>query len=343
MKTYLILLLSITQTFYSFAQKNSGDQPYLTKSLSANSFSKLEVTTSGGNISVMGGSSADARVEVYVKDNAGKDLSKDEISNRLNDYDFSVDVNNNTLTAVAKNKNKKWDWKNGLSVSFKIYSPNAVSSNLLTSGGNISLHNLEGNQKFRTSGGNLSIENIAGDIDGATSGGNIVISKSHENMMLKTSGGNVEATDCNGTLDISTSGGNVQLDNLNGNIKAHTSGGNIKGNTISGSLLAKTSGGNIKFSDLSCSLETATSGGSMNIEMVKLGEYVRLQNSGGSIDLQLPKNEGMDLHVAGSKIKTGTVNNFNGNTEDGKMDGKLNGGGIPVLVKTSGRVTLNMQ
>ncbi len=343
MKKYLFLLLIAAQSLFVFAQKNNNDvQPYLTKSLSSADIKKIEAQTSGGNISVAGVSS-DARIEVYVKDNQGKELSKDEMAERLKNYNVTVDAGGNKLTAIAESKERNMNWKKALSISFKIYVPTAVSSNLQTSGGNIGLNNLDGDQKFTTSGGNLTLDGLTGGINGKTSGGNISISHSHDNINLETSGGNIEAVNCNGKISMTTSGGNVRLTNLKGNIKTGTSGGNINGSDIEGALSAHTSGGSVNLDKLSCTLETATSGGSMDVQIVKLGDYVRVSNSGGTINLQLPKDKGMDLHLEGDKVKTSSLTNFSGSVEDDKVDGKMNGGGTSVVVKTSGRVNLSIQ
>lgn len=342
MKKYLFLLFIAVQSLTLFAQKN-GEQPYLTKTLSDASIKKIEAQTSGGNISVAGVNNGEARIEVYIRTNNGNTASKEDLDERMKNYDLTIEANNNKLTAIARSKDRNMNWKKSLSISFKIYAPKPVSSDLETSGGNITLNELDGDQKFRTSGGNLTLDNISGDIDGRTSGGNIVMSHSHENIKLETSGGNIEASDCNGKISMTTSGGNVRLNNLKGNIRTSTSGGNINGDAIEGALSAHTSGGNVNLDAVSGSLEASTSGGGMNVEIVKLGDYVRLSNSGGSIDLQLPKDKGMDLHVEGDKIKVGKLYNFSGNTEDDKIDGKLNGGGTEVIVKTSGRVNLTIQ
>ena len=341
MKKYLILLLLVAQSTFVFAQKND-EQPYMTKALSDAAITKIEAQTSGGNISVAGGDNSNARIEVYVRDNQGKDLSKDNITERLKNYTLTVETSGNKLTAIAESKERNMNWKKGLSISFKIYSPKTVSTDLTTSGGNIKLNDLDGDQKFRTSGGNLSLDDLSGNVDGATSGGNISVTNSHDEISLSTSGGNMDASDCNGKISLSTSGGNIHLNNLKGNVKSNTSGGNINGSGIEGTLSAHTSGGNVNLDKLSCTLETATSGGSMNVEVVKLGDYVRVSNSGGSIDLQLPKDKGLDLHLKGDKVKTTSLSNFSGSVEDDKIDGKMNGGGVSVVVKTSGRVNFSL-
>ena len=92
---------------------------------------------------------------------------------------------------------------------------------------------------------------------------------------------------------------------------------------------------------MACSLEASNSGGGIDIEMKELGKYVKISNSGGSIDLQLPKNKGVDLDLSGGKIKTDQLGNFDGKIEDDSLQGKLNGGGVPVRVRSSsGRINL---
>ena len=341
MKKYLFLLFATAQVTVLFAQK-SDETPYITKSFSEASIKKIEAQTSGGNISVESVSS-NPHIEVYVRDNQGKVLSKDELAERLKNYDLTVDASSGKLTAKAESKERNMNWKKSLSISFKIYSLKAVSTDLSTSGGNITLNDLDGDQKFATSGGNLVLDKLSGDIDGSTSGGNISISHSNDNIELSTSGGNVDASDCSGKLNIATSGGNLHLNNLKGNIKAGTSGGNIHGDNIEGSLSTHTSGGNINLDHIAATLETGTSGGSISINIIKLGDYVRVSNSGGNIDLQLPKGQGLDLHLEGDKVKTTSLTNFSGSVEDDKVDGKMNGGGTSVVVKTSGRVNVSLQ
>ncbi len=63
-----------------------------------------------------------------------------------------------------------------------------------------------------------------------------------------------------------------------------------------------------------------------------------LQISAGSIDLELPKNQGLDLDLSASRIKTVALSNFRGKIEDDEIKGKLNNGGIPITIRTSGTI-----
>ena len=344
----LLFLLSLTLFVCVLrAQIKSDKDPYMTKTLSGESIKNVEVETSGGNIAVTGGNTSDARIEVYVQQNnyKGKDLSKEEIQKRLNDdYNLEISVANNKLTAVAKPKDRHMDWKNALNISFKVFTSQNISTELSTSGGSIDLKNISGTQDFSTSGGGLRVDNLSGKIKGRTSGGSIDIINSKDEIDMATSGGSIIADHCTGDLKLSTSGGSLKLTDLNGMIDANTSGGNVHGNNISGELNAHTSGGNIELSDLSCSLETSTSGGNIDVAIKEFGKYVKISNSGGNIDLQIPKNKGLNLKLSGDKIKTESLTNFNGTTDEDEINGTLNGGGIPVTVKAgSGKITLSFK
>ena len=342
MKQFLILLLVVTFSIASLAQ-NKDEVPFMTRSFANESIKNVESETSGGSITVMGVPAGQAKVEVYVWPNNGKknNISKEEIQKRLDeDYKLTISAANNKLTTIAEPKTKIRDWKKALSISFKIYVPVNVSTELRTSGGSIHLSDLAGNQNFTTSGGSLHVDKLTGKIKGRTSGGSIHASNCKDDVDLSTSGGSIEADNCTGKIRLVTSGGSLDLKNLDGVIDATTSGGGIDGDHIKGELEAHTSGGSIDLEKLSCSLATSTSGGSIDVEIIELGKYARISNSGGNIDVELP-NKGLDLKVKGSKIKTDNLKNFSGSVEDEKLDGKLNGGGVPVTITSnSGRVSL---
>ena len=347
MKKYLFLLL--LNGFGLFVNAQSDRQlPYMTRSLAGESVKQVMIATTGGNISILSeGNLSETKIEVFVQANNGRNisLSNEEIKNRIADeYDFDISVKNNKLIATATPKQKKMDWKNSLSISFRAYVPANVSSDLTTSGGNINLTGISGDEKFTTSGGNLVLENMSGSIRGRTSGGNIKLNKLKDEIDLSTSGGNIYAEDCSGNMTLSTSGGSLNLNALSGHIHATTSGGNVHGSNIGGDLFANTSGGNIDFKDLSCSLETSTSGGNINISVKQYGKFIKISNSGGNIDLLIPKNTGLDLALNASKIKTSGIENFSGKKEDDEIKGTVNGGGVPVSVSSgSGTIYLSLK
>ncbi|MDE3182365.1 MAG: hypothetical protein KGM16_03000 [Bacteroidota bacterium] len=335
MKKYLMLLLIAASSVAVKSQTKQEKQPYLTKLFSSQKINSVVSQTSGGNISVNAVNPSESRVEVFVSENRrrGNGFSNDEIRSKIeNDYDFTVAVNNGTLTATAKSKHRITNWTNALSFSFMIYVPANVSTNLKTSGGNITLSGLSGNQDFATSGGNLELNELSGKIKGRTSGGNIYLKNCKDELNLATSGGNIMGKNSSGQIHLSTSGGSIQLKDLDGNIDASTSGGNVEAESIKGELAARTSGGNVSLQKLNCSVKTSTSGGNIDVSIETPGKYVSINNSGGQVRLSIPKNTGMDLKLSAMKISTQNLQNFNGSNSKDEIKGTVNGGGIPVTV-----------
>ena len=347
MKKYAVLFMLMALGVMVSAQTSRDGLLYLNKSLSADAIQQVEANTSGGGIQVSGVAATEARIEVYVSGNNGRfsNLTKEEIKKRLDaDYDFSVTVANHKLTANARTKRGFNDWRKSLNISFAIYVPSQVSTELSTSGGGVSLQNLSGTQNFRTSGGGLDVKQVSGHITGRTSGGGIYVADSKDNIDLETSGGGIEAVHCSGKIKLNTSGGGLHLKDLDGSITATTSGGGVDGDQIKGELFTHTSGGNVSLTDISSSLEASTSGGNIHVEMVSPAKFVKLRNSGGRIDLQIPKNVGFDLRINADKIRTDALSNFNGSTEDNEIRGSINGGGIPIVADAGGgRVNLSFR
>lgn len=345
MKKFINLFLALLLSVAVNAQFDADRDPFLTKSLSSESLQEVYARTSGGGISVSGVPANEARIEVYVEPNNNRnDLSKEEIKQRLQeDYDLDVSVSGGKLTAIAKPKHDNINWKRNLSISFKVYVAKNISTDLNTSGGGITLTNLSGTHDFSTSGGGLRIDKLSGKIKGRTSGGGITVSDTRDDINLSTSGGGIDADNCSGNIILSTSGGSIDLNGLQGTIRARTSGGPIRGDEIKGELEANTSGGSVSLRDLAGSVDASTSGGNMDIEIEELGKYVTASNTGGNIHLKIPGNKGVNLKLRGEHIKMDALNNFSGEQDEHNVTGKINGGGIPVDVRTSGSITLSFR
>jgi DUF4097 and DUF4098 domain-containing protein YvlB len=322
---HILLVFFVAAAGFIHAQKNN-EKPYLTRSLSKESIKNVEVETSGGSITLTGVQESEARIEVYINGNNNKELSDDEIKTRLEEnYLLEIRIDKNKVMARAKPKKGNMDWKKSLGISFRFFVPQNTSSELKTSGGSIHLKGISGTQDFATSGGSLEVESVSGKVKG------------------KTSGGSIQADNCSGDIELLTSGGSLDLNALEGNVRASTSGGNISGKNIKGEFTAHTSGGNLKLGDLSCSLEASTSGGHISIAIKDYGKYVRIDNSGGNIDLHLPKGRGVDLDLEARKVKTNAMANFKGSMEKERVKGTLDGGGVPVKIRAhSGEVDLTL-
>ncbi len=336
MKTLLLSCFLGLQAIACFAQDDENKTPYLTKSLASDVISSVVVNTSAGGITVSGASGQQPRIEVYIRGNNNHELSKEEIKKRLDeDYNLDISVTGHELHATAKNKHNFSNGRNQISISFKIYVPEQVTTDLKTSGGGITLDHLKGNENFSTSGGGLQIDHLVGIIHGRTSGGGINVTNSNEDIDLETSGGGITAANCSGKIRLNTSGGGIHLDNLKGDITAHTSGGGIEGNSIEGELVASTSGGGISLKKINGSLDATTSAGSLYAQMEHVGKYLRLNSSAGDVDIELPAKQGFDLNLRGDRVNQHQFNGFHGEWNDNHVKGTVNGGGVPVDASAS--------
>lgn len=297
----LIMTLLLIRTSLAVASPQSGDQddPYRVEQFDINTPGELDVQTSGGHISVESTNNNTVRVEMFVRKD-GENLSPQEYD--LDKWDIDISQDGNAVKAIAKYTGNKTWWGGGSdhpSISFVVYTPKEVSSDLKTSGGHIDIDGLEGAQNITTSGGHLNLANLTG------------------------------------TIKAKTSGGHIELSNIEGELNAKTSGGHINAETITGTLDVKTSGGHINLGDVSGSVQASTSGGSITADLKTVDQFVDLKTSGGNVDISIPNNIGVDLQLKGTFVH-GNLKNFSGQMEDNEIIGALNGGGPKISARTSG-------
>ncbi|MCH2449288.1 MAG: DUF4097 domain-containing protein [Gracilimonas sp.] len=275
----------------------SSEDAYQTERFNVSGSVSLEVQTSGGSIQVEGSNDDEVLVEMYVR-RRGKFVEAGEAD--LDDYEISITQNGNTVSAIADRKsNRGWNWNDGYSISFVVYTPKETRTRLKTSGGSLTARNLAGSQELRTSGGSITTEGIQGQ------------------MVLRTSGGSISITDVQGDAEAKTSGGTIRADMVVGNLDANTSGGSIRLTGIEGNVEAK------------------TSGGSISAEILAPRDIIDLRTSGGSITVTVPDSQGYDLDLDANRVYAELIN-FNGRAERDEIRGTFNGGGTMLKAKTSG-------
>jgi len=278
-------------------------------------------------------SSFDGNIEIFPSDGnviqvyyiVRKDIRLMKIDRKELEEEVIVDVDHdsNHLEIRVEPRDKWTSWRDQPNVHFKVYVPGRTSCELHTSDGNVSLRGLSGRQQIRTSDGNISISEISGDISGHTSDGNI------------------NAQRIKGSVEVKTSDGDVAVDNIDGTVRSSTSDGNIKITKVKGDITARTSDGDIAFEVVSGSLDAVTSDGNVRGEFADLRNQVTIRTSDGNIDLAVPKGLGLNLNIKGESLNV-PLTNFSGHSEDERIEGAVNGGGVAVsLVTSDGRVSLS--
>lgn len=292
-----LLLISCVSSYASNGNGKQDGQPYMTKDFNVSTPVRLQVRTSGGNISVQSRYSNKVRVEMYVRKGHRYLTPGDDA---LKGYDITIAKHGNEIVATAHQRvHIGFSFNHQPSISFVLYTPKSVKGTVHTSGGNISINQLEGG------------------------------------LETKTSGGNIKATDISGNYTLNTSGGRISIHQFNGSVKAHTSGGSIDVEKADGQLDLHTSGGNISLQNVGGDITAKTSGGNISAKIHKVTNMLSLKTSGGNVNASIPSDQGYSLELRGGSVHT-NLQNFNGTMKNDRVDGTVRGGGPKIILKTSG-------
>jgi hypothetical protein len=235
---------------------------------------------------------------------------------------FSQD--GDTLTIHSRGKSRQgWSWfgRQRTEGKYTISVPARFNAHIKTSGGGITVSDLTGEVKAGTSGGGLEFTRLRGPLDGGTSGGGIRVADCQGELKIKSSGGGIQVSGGSGTLDGNTSGGSISVKDFRGPARVETGGGGITIENVAGMVEGSTSGGSIsaRFSS-------------------PLSDQVKLDTSGGGVTVRVPENSAFDLDAAtsGGGVSSELPVTITGKPSRSRLKGPVNGGGKPVLLRTSG-------
>ena len=314
----------------------SAQKPYVSKTFRGGQYNGLEITSSGGKITVTGTSNQEVSVDVFVSGtNSSQPLSLSEISRRMENYTLDIRQQGAQIVCVAKRTSNQENWKEGLNFVFEVKTPYQMNTRLKTSGGAIFVQDLEGKTDIQSSGGSLTLRGIKGQTRGNTSGGAIYAEGLRDQIDLSTSGGSIQAMHISGQTKLQTSGGSINLTDIQGDLMAVTSGGSIRAKETNGQIDLKTSGGAIVLDDIRGAVKAQTSAGSITADLVQIKGPVFLATSAGGVTVTLPKQTGLDLEVSGMRIQANLQGDFEGKKANNHLIGKVRGGGQPVKISTA--------
>jgi DUF4097 and DUF4098 domain-containing protein YvlB len=272
-----------------------------------------------GDIKVTSGAS-NVSVDVIRRARTSSNTRAQEM---FKDFDISFSQAQNDVRIRARyNHPTSWfHWNTDLEVRFVVNVPAQYSVDLTTSGGDIIVSDLGGKARVHTSGGDVSLGRIAGLVDAYTSGGDVSVTGTRSTATLSTSGGDIKVGDAMGSLSVKTSGGSIDIRRAAADLKAHTSGGSIE------------------IGDAGSAIDASTSGGSINARLSRQprGDS-RLSTSGGGITVHVATNVALDIdaQTSGGDVASDVPVTILGKQNDSSLNGKLNGGGPRLVLRSSG-------
>ncbi len=272
-----------------------------TKSFKVGAGGTLTIDTEQGSIEIVARGRKGVTVEVTKKLPLGWFGDQDDLNEFMVEYDQSGD--NVKITGRFLDSHSWGRHNRRLMVHYKVTVPEKYNLDLETSGGSITVSDLEGKVEVRTSGGSLDL----GDIDGS--------------------------------VNARTSGGSISLSGSSGQAELKTSGGGITVGLVGASLEAKTSGGSIHVKEVQGAVNAETSGGSITAQLAKQPEQdCKLETSGGNITVYLAEDVAvnLDASTSGGGLWSDVSINTKGRIRSGSLRGTINGGGPELYLHTSG-------
>ncbi len=316
MYTMIVMLT----TLLSLTGFSKDDQPSITKTFDMNQPGTLNASSSGGGVRVTTHDQPKVIIQAFVRKN-GKLLSPSDrdLDEILDLYDIDFSKNGTAVSAIVKRRSHTNFWRNNVGISLTIIVPEEMSCDVSSSGGGVKISGVKGTHEFSSSGGSVKLENTSGT------------------TKAKSSGGSVKATNHKGDIRLSSSGGGVSVDGAKGSVYARSSGGGVHLENIHGDADASSSGGGVSVTGEAPSVKATSSGGSVRVDIRNLKKELYLKSSGGGVSAVIHDGEklGLDLDLRSDRVNI-DLHNFSGTSKKDRVEGKMNGGGIPFYMHASG-------
>ncbi|HMB92416.1 MAG TPA: DUF4097 family beta strand repeat-containing protein [Rhodothermales bacterium] len=316
----------------------------------------LTVSVGDSDVEVVVGSSNEVHVEVWVE---GRDM---EVAREYFKHQrFSAEADGNTVHVRTNPPKIRFDfnmfeWRNHPQILTRIEVPEQFDANLRTSDGDMAVERMRGDIQIRTSDGDIRVGSLAGPrISLDTSDGDIEADElDADTITLETSDGDILlGTVSADRINLRTSDGDLRARQLTGNVEARTSDGDIRFDMVDATTFsARTSDGDLTIDELHASQSTVrSSDGSISLRRVtgsldvSGSDDIRLDladpttisvnSSDGDIDITAPASLSADVYLRGDDVRIARSFSFQGNLQDERAEGNINGGGPMIEAKSS--------
>lgn len=166
-------------------------------------------------------------------------------------------------------------------------------------------------------------------------------------LSVKSGDGSVEADSVNGNMDVTTGDGSVRVDGAKGYIRLHSGDGSIDARGLDGTVDASSGDGHISLEGRFDGLRIKTGDGSVTARAAagsKVASSWTIHTGDGSVDLEIPGDlsANIDASTHDGHISSGLPMTMEGTFSSSKIQGKLNGGGQTLEIRTGdGSIRLN--
>ncbi len=239
----------------------------------------------GGGIEILGADVAAAKVEYsFQTDETGY-------------FDIAVNPTKGGLEIKTDLKRRNVSTHG---VNFKITLPKKFNVKLDSTGGGLTIENLEGTFSGKTMGGELVLRNVLGRARLTTMGGEIKLTDSELDGYLKTMGGEVLFRNVTGDVDGSSMGGLVRYENVKDRDGRYRAPERISESGLTAkTVVLSTMGGRIEVDDAPEGAKVHTMGGPVRI--LNARKFVQATTMGGDVRIMV-KDGWIDATTMGGDI-----------------------------------------
>jgi hypothetical protein len=166
-------------------------------------------------------------------------------------------------------------------------------------------------------------------------------------LAVRTGDGSVEADSINGNMEVDTGDGSIKVEKAKGSIRFHTGDGSIEARELDGTVDASSGDGHINLEGRFDGLKIKSGDGSVTAKASagsKVASGWSIHTGDGSVDVEIPGDlqANIDASTHDGHISLGLPVTVEGTFSSTRIQGKLNGGGMPVEIRTGdGSIRLN--
>jgi DUF4097 and DUF4098 domain-containing protein YvlB len=283
---------------------------------------ELEVATGSGSIKVRAGEASSVRVYGTIRSSGGLFGGDAERKVRYLESNPPIEQHGNVIKVGRLDDP---ELQRNISLSYELVVP--VETRLRSASGS----------------GNETIDGIAGPLEASTGSGHIGVSNLGGEVRASTGSGGIEVRSVKGSVHASTGSGTIRATGIAGGLRASTGSGNVTlEQTAPGDVEVGTGSGSIELRHVRGTLRAHTGSGTITAEGEGAGTW-RLETASGSVTVQLPAQQGFELHArtVSGRISTDRSLTVQGRLSHRELHGKVGNGGFLLDVSTvSGNIRI---
>ena len=329
-------LLIVFAASVAFAVSASAQQQYsmLDETFTTKDKAALKVAVSDADVELISGSGGEVRIQILVEAQ-----SKQRAQRYYQAQHYDVALRDGTVEVLSQPESgNRINLRDRPETQIILTAPNLVDLRLRTSDGDIQIGDANGDVFVRTSDGNIGIGAISGLMfEARTSDGDISVeSAEFKNVVIRTSDGDISVGQASAEeVTAHTSDGDIHFDHLAAVADLRTSDGDIHaGALVSTSSKVQSSDGDITLLNVAGDLTARSADGDLAVDLVQPGTVI-LKTTDGDVSVTVPENYAAFIALVGATVQLNCCNSFEGQRDERRVEGRVNGGGPRLGVTAS--------